>query len=309
MLYLLLTLLIAPGDSSQVPPDDETPLVYGRYSFQLIRVPVWVTDRHGRPKTGLEPDDFQLLVDGWHTPFESFRVVADQPMELAFLLDLSGSMEVGDKVRAGIRTIDRLIARLDEADRWSVHAFADRQLVEVTDHTRPERWDAAKPALRGYGKTALYDALASLDKLFDENSHHNRAVVLFTDGNDNQSELGERQMLALLSVVDVPVFVVAIADGFLPLPEGEPALGLTTLRDIASRSGGEVFMVADSPAIDTVWPELEAALRPHYLLTITVERGSGDAHHAIVVRIPRKPRLRVRYRQGYVGSRPDPGGD
>ena len=309
MISLLIALVLALGEPRQVPPVDEPPLVYGRYRFQLVRVPVWVTNRYGRPETGLAASDFALFIDGVRVPFERFHVVLDQPMELAFLLDLSGSMALGDKVGAGARTIDRLIAGSGKADRWSIHAFADRQLVTITDHTEPARWADARPALRGYGKTALFDALARLDTLFDAHGLPSRGVVLFTDGNDNHSALSETQLLGLLSVIEVPVFVVAVADGFLPLPEGEPELGLDTLREIARSSGGEVFLVPDGDAVQTIWSGLQNALRPHYVLTLTVERGPGDARHAIEVRIPRKPKLRVRYRQGYVGTRPDAGGD
>ncbi|MDJ0841542.1 MAG: hypothetical protein QNK37_33855 [Acidobacteriota bacterium] len=299
----------AHGQESSDTP--EAPREYRSFRFALVRIPIWVNDSRGLPVTGLKRRDFKLYVDGRRVAVEGFMEVGADPMETAYLFDLSGSMGMGGKVDASIETVSWMLKRQRMDDRWRMYAFSDDQIVQFLEDRQREQWDILKMRMRGFGRTALYDALAASGGFFNEDSLTNRAVLLFTDGNDNRSSLTEEQMLRVLSVLDVPVFVVAMVNGnFSDHSREKEDLGLHTLHEIAKVSGGELFLVRGSGTVQEVWHRLERRMRPNYMLTITVERGPGEQRRSINVKPAGFGRRSwtVRGRKGYLGSLPTIGG-
>jgi len=61
-----------------------------RVETQLVSVPAVVTDRNGRPITGLRLDNFTILEDGKPQRVTNFATT-ETPFEIALLLDTSGS--------------------------------------------------------------------------------------------------------------------------------------------------------------------------------------------------------------------------
>ena len=285
---------------------DPAPHQYRSFAFSVIRIPVWVATRKGLPMSGLQLGDFQLLVDGKPASIESCLETHDRPLDLVYLLDLSGSMEIGAKLEGSIETISFLLKQHREGDRWRIVVFSDGQVVKIADESAPQLWPALIPKLRAYGKTAFYDALSAARDYFPGDSLENRAILLFTDGSDNQSVLSEDQLLKVLRILDVPVFIIGIAEGFLPREHDEEGnLALQTLQEITTITGGKLFIAREAGQLPTIRDTLMAALRPQYLLTMTVEQDPGHTRHKITVKIPKKPAYRVRYRRGYTGSLPE----
>jgi len=280
-------------------------VVHGYFRFSVVRVPVWVTGRDGLALGGLGAGDFNLSVAGKRVPIESCLVADDRPLELVYMLDLSGSMEFGGKVAASAEAISYLLGKHRPDDVWRLIAFSDGQILEVLNQETADDWQDIRTRLRGYGKTALFDALSIADRYFAPDHANNRALLLFTDGNDNQSLLSREQLMKVLQVINVPVFIVAIADGFIPASAaGEEQLGIATLKAIAETTGGSLLIaksIADLPALARV---LSQKMRPQYLLTFTVERGDQDGHHAIDLSLEGHRFADLRYRRGYTGNLP-----
>ncbi len=245
-------------------------------------------------------------MDGRPTVIEKSRRVFDRPLELVYLLDVSGSMEVGAKLAGSIRTISYLLGQHRPKDRWRIVVFSDRQVVQILEHTQRQHWETLSARLEAYGKTALYDALSIGNRFFSDESLHNRAILLFTDGNDNQSHLTEEQFRKVLKNLEIPVFVVGIADGFLPTKtKGREELGLHTLEEITKISGGKLFIARDVSHLDRIATLLGTHLRPQYLLTVVVERGALERRHEIEVKVKGRTSARIRHRTSYIGLEPE----
>ena len=276
------------------------------FKFALVRIPVWLPLSSSQRVRVLEKSDFRLFVNGKPAEIESCIKTHSRPLDLVYLLDISGSMAIGGKLEGSIQLITHLMERHRSDDRWRVVVFADDQVVQVLDQDQWARWPDLKAKLRAYGKTALFDALSNTGRYFPEESHHNRAVLLFTDGNDNQSKLTRDQFLKILKTLDVPVFVVGIADGFLPVrQEYRDKLGLHTLEEIAAISGGALFLAKDRHQLPGIAESVRNSLRPQYLLTLTVERGPREKRQRIEVKVKRIAMSGIRHRTGYVGLTPD----
>ena len=303
--FLSLFLVLAGTFSLAQDTEEAGATIARSFQFSAVRIPVWVA-KGGLPVEGLSREDFELRVDQRPAKIEQVIRTHDRPMELVYLLDLSGSMEIGGKLKGSIEAIGYLISRHEPDDRWQLCVFADGQVVKVLTHETKDQWDQLVPKLKAYGKTALYDALFVANSYFTADSLASRAVLLFTDGHDNQSLLTEDQVVEVLKKLDAPVFSIAIADGFVAEAgsEEEP-LALDTLRRISQTTGGSLFVARDASQLAVVSRQLGQKMRPQYMLTITVERGPADQRHRLDVRVRRGKKYQLRYRKGYTGSLPE----
>jgi len=276
------------------------------FRFSLVQVPLWVRDARGDLVADLQAHQLTLKVDGQPVRIESFQNSTQHALELVCLLDLSGSMGLGGKLEGSCQAISYLEHSLRKADSFRLVVFADGQVLSLVDEGNRADLPQLLAKTRAYGKTALLDALSQSDAYFSPGSRGNRALVLFTDGIDNSSALNEEQLLAILRIVDVPVFAVGILDGMVPHEQtSEEPLKVDTLRRISEASGGLVLLAGSADDLPLLARSLDRHLRAHYLLAFTVERGSGEREHLIELQL-RKKSYQLRHRKGYIGLSPEP---
>ncbi|HEX8499939.1 MAG TPA: VWA domain-containing protein [Pyrinomonadaceae bacterium] len=170
-----------------------------RIETQLVSVPAVVTDRAGRPLTGLTASDFQVFEDGRPQKIANFSTT-EAPFEVALLLDTSGSTreDVGLIRRAALEFIEAL----RPGDRVAVLAFNPKKegndslaTVELKSPLTDDR-DLLRDAVESVGAsngTPFYDSLEKVarDVFRDrptEQTRGRRALVALTDGVDSASE-------------------------------------------------------------------------------------------------------------------------
>ncbi|MDQ5838675.1 MAG: VWA domain-containing protein [Acidobacteriota bacterium] len=170
-----------------------------RVETQLVSVPAVVTDRTGRPLTGLTASDFQIFEDGRPQKISNFATTS-APFEVALLLDTSGSTreEVG-LIRRAARAF---IEALRPGDRVAILAFNTKQdgseklaTVEVKAALTDDR-EELQQAIENIGAsngTPFYDSLERVAKeIFRDRPKDElrgrRALVALTDGVDSTSE-------------------------------------------------------------------------------------------------------------------------
>ena len=170
-----------------------------RVETQLVSVPAVVTDRTGRPLTGLTASDFQIFEDGRPQKIANFATTS-APFEVALLLDTSGSTreEVG-LIRRAARAF---IEALRPGDRVAILAFNTKQdgseklaTVEVKAALTDDR-EELQQAIENIGAsngTPFYDSLETVAKEVFRDSPKDelrgrRALVALTDGVDSTSE-------------------------------------------------------------------------------------------------------------------------
>jgi len=157
-----------------------------------------------------------------------------------------------------------------------------------------------------FGATSLHDAVAQTARRVGSREGRRRAVIVFTDGNDNASHLQPREVSAIASAIDVPVYVFGIVAS-IDNPSADERTSTTLhsalagpLADLASWTGGHVF-VASTPAQRSLAArQIVDELRHQYLLAF--EASGNPGWHPLVVRA-RDKELTVRARSGYVAGR------
>lgn len=192
-----------------------------RIETQLVSVPAIVTDRTGRPLTGLSAADFQVYEDGRPQKIANFSTT-EAPFEVALLLDTSGSTreDVG-LIRAAARAF---VEALRPGDRVAILAFNTKKegndslaTVELKSPLTDDR-ELLQEAVESIGAsngTPFYDSLSKVarDVFRDrptEQMRGRRALVALTDGVDSTSESGfeeARESLKRAGVVSYFVLV------------------------------------------------------------------------------------------------------
>jgi VWFA-related protein len=181
-----------------------------RVETQLVSVPTVVTDRNGRPLSGLRAENFTLLEDGKPQQIANFSTT-ETPFEIALLLDTSGSTR--EELGLIRDAANAFINALRPGDQVAIVAFNNTPrngslmaTVEVAAPLTDDR-QALRRAIAGLGTsngTPFYDALGRIaDQVFREPPRSamrgRRAIVALTDGVDSSSNSGYDDARAKLS--------------------------------------------------------------------------------------------------------------
>src|SRR5579862_9479529 len=198
-----------------------------------------VTDKKGHFVTNLTKDDFEVIESKKQQVIQEFTAESDLPLRLAILIDTSNSIR--DRFRfqqeAATRFIDGVVR--PHQDKAAVVSFdtAAELVADLTDDT--EKLDKAVRDLRPGGGTALFDAIffACRDKLMQDQPRHKfrRAMVILSDGEDNQSRYTRDQALEMAHKADVVIY--SISTNRL----GIQSEGDKVLKYFAEQTGGLPF--------------------------------------------------------------------
>lgn len=266
----------------------------------LVLLPTSVTTRRGRVVQDLDRSDFSLFENEVPQEIRYFSSESTEPMSLAFLLDVSGSMRQVDKLRHAKEAIRYFVDTLRADDRFALVCFADEQVSWVTEFTDDkQRFLKRLSVQEGYGQTALNDAVAATPQLVDEKALGRKAIVLFTDGVDNYSQLSMWEAVKAARRVNVPVYSV----GFLSVPEHslprEARTNLYVLEQIAIETGGRLFKVHDPADLKEAIAAIESELRFQYVIGYYPTNRTADGKFRRVRLELANDRLEVRTRRGY----------
>ncbi len=268
-----------------VPQQDPIPTFRG--GVATVSVGATVRDRRGRLVTDLDKHDFEVLDSGTVRPITDFQV-GHGGVSLAAVVDTSGSMRIGGRLRLARQAMELLFAALDEADEAALFAF-DSALRELHPFTGSGA-DLREPLSRvqPFGSTSLHDAIAEAARIITDRPHARRAVLVVTDGIDTSSELSPAQVSGIASSVDVPIYILGIEPSSratdrtdVPVRSLERTRG--ELPSLAQWTGG-AFLLARSPGqADAAVRHVLSELRHQYL--IGFEASTKPGWHPIEIRV------------------------
>ncbi len=208
-------------------------------NVHLVNVGFSVRDAQGKLVTGLRQEDFEVLEDGAPQKIAFFAPAADVPLNLGLIVDVSGSQESFMKPHhKDLETF--LKTTLGSRDRAFLLCFGNR-LRLAHDYTSSaaelsealgdfHRGGPAKPKGK-HGEetaqlypelgpretrilgTAFYDAIYySIAERLNGAEEGRRALILFSDGEDNSSAHHMLEAIEAAQSSDVLLFSVRYTD-------------------------------------------------------------------------------------------------
>jgi VWFA-related protein len=271
-----------------------------RSGVDVVRVDALVTDGR-RVVTGLKSGDFELRDNGVLQSIDEIALES-LPLTVTFVLDTSGSV-AGERMSHLSSAVDIMLKGMREQDRVALVTFSHRiwQRVPLTSDVRQVRSVIA--AAEAVGGTALNDAVYAGLALSE--SQQSRALVLvFSDGMDNASWLGDEIVERAARRADAVVYGVAVAatvasvDGSRTM-QPEYVRGQTALLEkMASATGGRVIKADTTGNLSKVFDEILQEFRTRYLITYSPRGADAAGWHSIDVRIKGR-HGDVRARRGY----------
>jgi len=266
----------------------------------LVTLTVTVTDNYGRYVSGLDKKAFKLFEDKEEQEIQYFSD-DDAPVSVGVIFDVSGSMS-GDKIRKAREALSRFIQTSHDSDEYFLIAFNSRAQL-LLDKTRDG--DAVLNKLtfvETKSNTALYDACYLGVEKVSRGSHRKRALLLISDGQDNDSRYTFNEVRRLLKESDVVLYSIGILGGNDP----GSSLGMegqAILDELSAVSGGKAFFPNTSAEMDELFERIALELRHQYSIAYRPKDFKNDGKwHKLKVKVtpPRGlPRLYVRSREGY----------
>jgi len=240
----LIVVAAAPVVAQQGSSSQETPAF--RSDVDIVSHSVAVVDREGQPVQGLQLSDFTVYEDDERQEISVFLSPDDSPLDVALIIDSSASLfHYARPVRNAAKSFLRQLEPLDCV-----------YLLPFNDEIGPGMWDRGllmpnkMDGIFMRGGTALYDALITGIDVLDRTAEsvpsttgcgkpitmsepgrpdRRRAVVLLTDGADQNSQRRFDEVLELARESAIPIF---------PVVNGE-ARNDERLRLILNRLAGE----------------------------------------------------------------------
>jgi len=258
-----------------------------------------VTDKHGRYVKDLQKEEFRVVDDNKPADqIKSFAKETDLPLQVGLLVDASNSVRDRFKFEqeSAIEFLNQTIRpRYDSA---FVIGFDVTPEVtqDFTDNT--ESLSKGVRALRPGGGTAMYDALyfACRDKLLKakKTGPDRRAIILLSDGDDNQSHVTREEAIEMAQRAEVIVYTISTNIS------GMKQKGDKVLERIADATGGRAFFPFQIRDVANAFAEIQDELRSQYALSYKPADFKTDGRYRTIeiVALDRK-NLRVRSRRGY----------
>jgi Ca-activated chloride channel family protein len=266
---------------------------------RAVALDVLVTDQKGHFVSGLKRDDFKVLEEG--VPQElGFFTAGPTPVTVVVLLDSSAS--VRSDMLSIQKAANRFIKNLASGDRARIGFFHEEVVFgpRFTDDMREH--SAMINQMRPQRSTHLYDALfESFEKL--ERVPDRKALLVFSDGDDQGSRISRQDALEAARQSDVSVYSVGLlgwsADGGMHTNQ-------RLLEQIARLTGGRAFFPENEKAMQKAFDRIRDELHHQYRMGYVRVNGEEEPGQwrEIRVELTRRKDLVVRCRRGYYSDRP-----
>lgn len=277
-------------------------------SVGYVMVPFTVLDRNGAPITNLKQRDVALFVEGQPVRTDMFEQSMNAPVSWTILLDASGSMGLAGKMDAARAAVSALLNHRKPGDDFALFTFAESEATELVAATDDgDRIRRAMFDVKPWGKTAFFDALATMPQRSELGKNPTRAIVLLSDGIDNASRHTRASLAQIFEGSSIPIYPLGLRDPAELKPHQsvpyEELSDLDLLDAVANLTGGKMHLGQSPEQLVRAVESMQKDLRAQYLLGFT-PTGKGEVkYRRISLQLAGRARV-VRVRAGYRGTEP-----
>jgi VWFA-related protein len=290
-----------PASAPDQAGDANVPVV--RLGVNEVNLIYTVTDRHGHYIPNLQQSDFALL-DDQKAPAKvnSFHQQINLPLRVGIVIDASTSIR--SRFQFEQQSASEFLMQILKAksDRAFVMGFDVTPTVTADWTNNVDALETGINRLRPGGGTALFDAVytACRDKLLDVSRGQEpvrKAIVLLSDGDDNQSRVHPDE--AIKECERAETIVYAISTNWTP----SRGKGDQVLQQISEATGGQVFFPPSVEEVSNSFASIEEELRSQYALTYTPADFKYDGAFRPIYLYCTDRRYQVRAKKGYFAPR------
>jgi len=257
-----------------------------------------VTDRHGKFVRDLTSKDVRILDDD--APPDAilnFRAETELPLRVGLIVDVSGSIRnrFHFEQEAAIRFLENILR--PRTDKGFVIGF-DTTAEVTQDFTNDvSKLSQGVHVLRPGGGTALYDAVyyACRDKLMKEreNGPVRRAIILVSDGDDNQSRVLRQEAIEMAQRAGVIVYAIS-TNLNNTVDEGD-----RSLKMLAEATGGQAFFPLKLQDVANAFHDINEELRSQYSVFYKPEDFQTNGQFRSIQIVADNKKFKVRAKKGY----------
>lgn len=308
-----------PEARPQQPKDDDIPTSDDtvKLGTDLVNLTFSAIDRNNRVIGNINQEEVTVLEDGRPQQLFTFKRETTLPINIAILMDLSGSQEYTfpqEKSAAGefLRSILRpgkdsaaILTFQDDVDLVQGLTSRVDTLNRAFDEIQYARRFSAASSRRQ--ATALYDAIyITADEVLSRDAGRSnaddnltrRAVILLTDGVDNASSRKLDEAIDRAWRAGVVIYAIGIGDRFRFEGVREDIL-----RRMSEETGGRAYFPHGPDELLDNFRQVESELRSQYLVAYSPSNGAKDGRfRRIEVRLAGRPDVRVIHRRGYYAA-------
>jgi VWFA-related protein len=285
-----------PGAKVDVLPRSDI-----RVDSNLVLIPVTVTDPMNRFVTGLEKENFKVFEEKKEQTISAFSS-EDAPLSVGVIFDCSGSM--GKKLDKSRQAVSQFFKTANPEDEFFLVQFNDTANLIQPFTRNLEEIQNRLTFTQSKGETALLDAIFLGLHEMKKARNARKALLLISDGGDNNSRYTEGEVKNLVKEADVQIYAIGIYEtgsnrGRTP----EEAAGPALLTEIAEQTGGRQYSVENLNELPDVAAKIGVELRNQYILGYSPQNQEHDGKYRHVkvtlVQPHGLPPLRPFWRLGY----------
>ena len=245
--YLSAALLLAAPANPQEEP-------HLRVEVGLVNVTFSVRHADGAYVQGLTRDDFEIFEDGIPQTVQFFGTRYDLPLSVGLVEDFSPSQDRFN--RSHRRDTQAFLTQvLGPKDKAFLVCFGDHVRL-VSDFTNdisaineametydrhPKRFAILGPLADRSGGTALFDAIFFSARLKMKPVSGRKAMLVFSDGEDNSSELSLGTAIEAAQGADALVYGIRYTEIKHHKLSTDNAKGIAAMKRLSAETGGMDF--------------------------------------------------------------------
>jgi VWFA-related protein len=288
------TKLAKPPVGAQTPTSSE--VIKSR--VELVNVLMSVTDKKNRTVIDMTKDDFHVFEDGKPQTISYFSRESDLPLRIGILIDTSNSIRdrLHFEQEAAIDFLDTTIRKGKDL-AFVVGFDVEPQLIQ--DYTDDkEKLANAIRSLQAGGVTSLYDAIffSCKEKLYyfpPPEPYLRRVMIVVSDGQDNYSQRGRDEALAMAQRAEVTIFPISTNRS------GTEGRGDKVLEWLAKQTGGRAFFPFEESDLTEDFQAIGRELRSQYSLAYFSTNNAHDGTFRTISIDPLNKNVHVRAKAGY----------
>ena len=272
-----------------------------RVDVDLVLVPVSVTDPMNRTVLGLQKQDFKVYEDNEEQQIQYFSA-EEAPISVGLLLDTSKSM--ANKFVVERAAAEEFFKNANPQDDYFVITFADRPQLLTSSIESIEDMQQTLASDTPDGHTALLDAIYLALARMRSARYERRALLIISDGGDNHSRYGLKEVRRLVEEANVDVYAIGIFDSMF-FRSFEELMGKRWLGEITDVTGGKTVAAADLDKVPEIAASVSRQMRNQYVLGYRPHNirhnGKWRKLKVHVTQVAAR-RVQAHYRKGYVAD-------